>query len=112
MAVHSARAFPIQGGRVGDGTGVDKGTIPYWLAVLVYNQMVKAAIEAGHLDVPTLDQIEKAGGFLPLPFLDLLAGGNGAGIMAAQIYQRKTTLLYEEMPLHKIGITGRKVNGA
>jgi hypothetical protein len=101
--LRSPAPFPVEGGRVGDGTGVDRGSIPRWLALLAHGQMTKGEVEQNKKTFTTLAALERAGGFLPLQLMDLLCGGDGRGAVAGQLYQSKDTFMRRLMPLAKIG---------
>ena len=76
----NAARFPLRGGPATDGTGVEAGFVPRYLAKLAFVLFQAHALAKGVGGrVPRFDEIERAGGFKPHEFLDLLCGGNGSG---------------------------------
>lgn len=102
MPRRSSKPFPVQGTRIDDGTGVEAGTIPHYMAEIVYNLMLKSCMNRGIAEFPTLEMIEKDGGFPPMLVLDLLAGGDGQGLAFSAMVTNR------EDKLHKIISVGTR----
>jgi hypothetical protein len=90
VTIVSALGFPVQGGRVSDGDGLDPGFVPRYIAEIAHRRLSRQAARRGVLArVPPLEHIERKGGYHPFELLDLLAGGNGSGQTFAALISPK-----------------------
>lgn len=92
----SAAPFPILGASVSDGTGVAPSFVPTYLASIAFRQLDRAVRERGQSLKCTLDQVELRGGFGPIAFFDLIAGGDGQGLAWMQTTAKDKAYLAEK----------------
>jgi hypothetical protein len=81
----SSHPFPVQGGRVDDGTGLEPGSVPEYVAQVVLSRFRRFVLRWEKVSLQT---IAAQGGLTPLQLLDGLAGGKGDGLAHRAVEKR------------------------